>query len=143
MAFQRASGKTNIQYRAKTASTAISNGALVYTASGQLIPADATSGDHYGIAMKPVASGDSDYASTTKIPVDVAGEDDIFRVKCAESTVETLLALVGTYIDLTSSILADATASNKDALLVVGVISADEILVKIASRENILRTATT
>lgn len=139
MAFKRASGEHNIQYRAKTASTAIANGALVYTVSGQLIPADATSGDHYGISMETIAVAD---ATTKKIMVDVAGENDIFEVGVAASTVATLLALVGTYIDLTSSVLADATASAKDALLVVGVVDASTVLVKIASRENISRTAT-
>ena len=145
MAFVRASGKPNIEHWAKAASTAISNNALTYlNGSGYVIPADATSGDHLGICMKTIASTDSDYASTTKIPIDVVGENDVFKVGlAAASTVATLLALVGTYIDLSTSLLADATASAKDALLIVGVVDASTVLVKITSRVNILRTATT
>lgn len=145
MAFVRASGKPNIEYWARAASIAISNNALTYlNGSGYVIPADATSGDHLGICMKTIASTDPDYDSTTKIPIDVVGENDVFKVGlAAASTVATLLALVGTYIDLSTSLLADATASAKDALLIVGVVDASTVLVKITSRVNILRTATT
>jgi len=143
MAFVRVSGKPNIEYYPKTASTDFAVGALVNIVSAELLPADATSGDHVGICMKKIASTDADYASETRIPVDVAGENDIFEVGVAASTVATLTALVGTYIDLTSSTVADATASLKDALLVVGVVDASTVLVKIASRINILRTETT
>ena len=144
MAFKRASGKPNIEWYKRAASQVFTKGALTYfNGSGYLIPADSTSGDHLGIIMSTVASTDSDYASNVKVMVDVAGENDIFEVGCAASTVATLTALVGTYIDLTSSLVADATASAKDALLVVGVKDASTILVKIASRVNILRTATT
>jgi ABC-type branched-subunit amino acid transport system substrate-binding protein len=141
--FIRVSGKPNIEYWKKTASVAIANGALTYLISGGVNAADATSGDHLGICMKTIASTDADYAVATSIPIDVAGENDIFQVGVAASTVATLTALVGTYIDLTSSVVADATASSKDALLVVGVVDASTVLVKIASRINILRTATT
>lgn len=142
--FIRVSGKPNVEYFPKKASTAIGNLALVYfDGSGRIQPADATSGDHLGVCLKKIASTDDDYASETSIPVDVAGENDIFQVGVAASTVATLSALIGTYIDLTSSTVADATASSKDALLVVGVVDASTILVKIASRINILRTATT
>lgn len=141
MAFFRASGEPNIEYWEKTASTDFNNGDLVYDGGSQyILPADSTSGDHIGICMKKVASTDSDYASATKIPVDVAGENDIFEVTCG-GTATT--ALIGTYIDLTNAYTANEAASAKDALLVVDVISASKILVKIASRKNILRTATT
>ena len=141
MAFLRASGVPNIEYWPKAASTAFTCNALVYdNGSGAIIPADSTSGDHVGVVLKTVASTDSDYASTTKIPVDVAGENDIFEVDCGGTATA---ALIGTFIDLTNSTTADEASSSKDALLVVGFISASKLLVKIASRKNILRTATT
>ena len=145
MAFSRVSGKQNIEWVTRAATQAFTNGALVYfNGSGAIIPADATSGDHLGVIQQTVATTDSNYGTSgVKVMVDVVGENDIFEVGCATSTVATLAALVGTYIDLTSSIVADATASAKDALLVVGVKDASTILVKIASRVNILRTATT
>lgn len=140
MAFLRASGEPNIEYHEKTASTAFNVGDLVYDGGSRyILPADATSGDHIGICMKKVASTDSDYASATKIPVDVAAENDIFEVDCGGAATA---ALLGTFIDLTNAYTADEANSNKDALLVVGIISASKILVKIASRKNILRTAT-
>ena len=142
MAFIRASGKQNIEYYRKTASVAIAANALTYFISAGVNAADATSGDHIGICMKTIAAADDDYAVATKIPIDVAGEDDIFEVDCAATALVTLIALIGTYIDLTDSVTADVGTSSKDALLVVGVISTTKILVKIASRGNILRTAT-
>lgn len=138
--FFRVSGAENIEHIKKTASTAFAPGMLVNRVSAYALPADATSGDHIGVCMQTFAATD---ATNDTIMVDVAGENDIFEVGCAVSTLATLTALIGTYIDLTSSTVADATASSKDALLVVGVLSTSKILVKIASRENILRTATT
>lgn len=144
MAFMRVSGKENIEWYTRAASQAFTNGALAYfNGSGAIIPADATSGDHIGVVVKKVASTDNDYATAVKIPVDVAGENDIFEVGCTSTALATLQALVGTYIDLTDSVTANVSASAKDALLVVGVVSTTKILVKIASRVNILRTATT
>ena len=144
MAFVRKSGKPNIEYWPKAASVEIGVGALTYMISGYVNPADATSGDHLGICMKKIASTDADYASTTKIPIDVPGENDVFEVDLDTATaLATLAALVGTYIDISTSLLADPDASSKDVLLIVGVVSTSKILVKIASRINILRTATT
>lgn len=135
------SGQPNIEYWPKAASTEFANGALVYdNGSGAIIPADSTSGDHLGVVAKVIASTDSDYASTTKIPVDVARENDIFAVDCGGAATTSL---IGTFIDLTNSYTANEAASSKDALLVVGYISASKLLVKVASRKNILRTATT
>jgi hypothetical protein len=141
MAFVRVSGKQNIEHWAKAASTAFTVNSLVYdNGSGYIIPADSTSGDHSGVILQTIATTDSDYASATKVMVDVAGENDIFEVDCGGAATA---ALVGTFIDLTSAVVANEAASSKDALLVVGYISASKLLVKIASRKNILRTATT
>lgn len=144
MAFIRVSGKQNIEYFPRAASQIFTNGALsYYNGSGRLIPADATSGDHAGIVMQTVTAADSDYTSQPNLMVDIPAENDIFSVGCTATALATLSALIGTYIDLTSSIVADVGNSSKDALLVVGVVSTTKILVKIASRSNILRTATT
>lgn len=143
MAFVRVSGKQNIEYFPKTVSVAIANGALTYWISAGVNAADATSGDHIGVCMQTIASGDADFAVATPIMIDVPGENDVFEVGCAATALATLIALVGTYIDLTDSVTANPGASAKDALLLVGVISTTRLLVKIASRSNILRTATT
>ena len=70
-----------MQWYPKAASTAFTANTLVYfNTTGEVIPADSTSGDHVGIIMKTVASTDSDYASETRVPIDVIRPDDIFEV---------------------------------------------------------------
>ena len=129
--FVRKTGKPNIMWFPKAASTAFSNGALVYAdGSGAIIPADATSGNHLGIIMKDVASTDTDYASTTKVPVDVPSDGDTFIV----DTVGTATAaMVGTYIDLSTSLVANQAATSKSVLLVVGFISASQLEVIVSA----------
>ena len=145
MAFIRVSGKPNIEYYAKAASAAgvMAVGALTYfDGSGYVIPADDTSGDHIGICMKAVTAADADYASNTSIPIDVPAADDIFEVSCAATAVATLRASIGEWIDLTDSVTANPAATAKFVLKLVGYISTTRLLVKVGSRNNNLRTAT-
>jgi hypothetical protein len=129
--FIRLTGKPNIEWYAKTVSTAISNGALVYAGgSGGLIPADSTSGDHVGIAMKDVASTDADYASATKIPVDVPREGDEFIVDVSTGTALTA-AMVGNRYDLTDSLNINVGATSKKVVTITRFISATKAVVKI------------
>lgn len=139
--FVRASGKPRLEYYPKKASTAFTYGALVYPdGSGAIQPADSTSGEHLGVIMKTIASTDSDYASTTPVPVDVIGEDDVF-----EGTVTGTLttAMVGTYLDLSDSLVVNAAATSKKVVLCVGFISATKGLFKITARAADKYVATT
>lgn len=143
MAFLRVSGKPNIEWYAKDASVAFSKGDLVYwNGSGELIKADATSGDHAGVIMRDVASTDDDYAtSLAKVPVDVPTTEDVFEADVGTGTLTT--AMVGNYYDLKDENEIDVSASAKDAVQVVGFISASKALVKIASMSTVKDTATT
>ncbi len=99
---KRKTGVHNIQYFKKKASTAFINGALVNVDSdGYLIPATASSVNHLGTILKTVAATDSDYASTTAVPVDMATSIDEFTADVSAGTVAQ--TAVGAYYDLNST----------------------------------------
>lgn len=132
MTFRRISGKHRVEWWPKKASTAFTYGSLVYPdGSGAIQPADSTSGEHIGVILKTVASTDSDYASTTKVPVDVCGEDDVFE---ADVTGTLTSAMVGTYLDLSTALVVNAAATSKQVVLCVGFISASKGLFKITAK---------
>lgn len=127
--FKRLTGKPNIEWYPKAASQAFSNGALVYAnGSGAIIPADSTSGDHIGVIMKDVASTDSDYTSTTMVPVDVPQDGDEFEV---DTAADVSAALIGTNIDLSTSLLADGSSTSKKVLAVTRFLGTRKLAVKI------------
>lgn len=142
MAFIRHKGKTKVMYFPRPASQAFTAGALVYfNGSGQVIPADSTSGAHAGVIRKTVATTDDDYATAdVLVPVEVPVE------RWVEWIVDTSSAVaddIGTEIDLTDSLTANRGASSKDALLVTGYISASKLIVTILSNADVRYTATT
>lgn len=99
---KRKTGSHNIQYFKKKASTAFINGALCNVDSdGFLIPATASSVNHLGTILKTVAATDSDYASTTAVPVDMATSIDEFTADVSAGTVAQ--TAVGAYYDLNST----------------------------------------
>lgn len=99
---KRKNGSHNIQYFKKKASTAFINGALCNVDSnGYLIPATATSINHIGVILLTVAATDSDYASATFVPVDVARTTDLFIADVSAGTVAQ--TAVGAYYDLNST----------------------------------------
>jgi hypothetical protein len=132
--FKRISGKPKIEWLAKDASVAFANGGLVYwNGSGEIIPADATSGQHAGIIIREVVSTDADYATAlAKVPVDVPTTEDIFEVDVETGTLTT--AMVGNQYDLVADGDAiDVNATSKLVVTVVGFVSATKALVKINS----------
>lgn len=139
--FKRHQGKTKVMYFPKAASTEFTEGDLVYfNGAGEIIPADATSGQHVGVIRKDVVSTDSDYASETLVPVEVPVERwVVWEVDTASATTED----VGLEIDLTDAATANRGASSKDALLVTGYKSASKLYVTILSNADIKDTATT
>lgn len=141
MTFIRYRGKTKTMYYPRPASQVFTKGALVYfNGSGQVIPADATSGMHVGVIKKTVATTDDDYASSVLVPVEVPIER---WVEWRATAASAVVADIGLEIDLTDSVTADRANSAKDALLVTGFISATELLVTILSNADIKDTATT
>ena len=140
--FRRLTGKTKIMYFLAAASTAFTKGDLVYfDGSGNVIPADSTSGSHVGVIQKDIASTDSDYASTKMVPVEVPVEKWVEWEVSANGT--AVAADVGLEIDLTDAANANRAASSKDALLVTRFISSTKLAVVICSMADNHWTATT
>ena len=140
--FTRFRGKTKVMYFPRPASQDFTVGDLVYSnGSAQVIPADATSGDHIGVILRTVASTDTDYATANVlVPVEVPIDDWVeWRVETASAVAADLFL----EIDLTDANTANRGASSKDALFVTKVISATELLVVILSRATNKNTATT
>ena len=129
--FRLISGNAKIEHYPKAASTAFSQGGLVYwNGSGFIIPADATSGDHAGVVLKAVAATDDDYADTTKLPVQIADTDAIFEADVETGTLT--VAMVGNQYDLVADGDAiDVTGTSKKVVTIVGYKSATKALVKI------------
>lgn len=140
--FIRYRGKTKTMWFPRPASQEFTKGDLVYfNGSGQVIPADATSGAHVGVIKKTVATTDDDYATAdVLVPIEVPVERWVeWRVETASAVADD----IGLEIDLTDANTANRGASAKDALLVTGFISATELLVTILSNADIKDTATT
>ena len=91
--------KVNLEYYEKTASTAFTfNDMVGLSTAGRLsLYADGSSFPLLGLVQKPVASTDSDYAETTRIPVLVGGPNVLYR--CDVSTGTAAQTDVGEYID--------------------------------------------
>ena len=141
MAFRRISGSPRLSYWPKKASTAFTYGALVYPdGAGAVQPAITTSGEHIGVIMQTIASTDSDYASNTKVAIDECGQNDIFE---ADVTGTLTTAMVGTYMDLSTSLVVNAAATAKKVVLCVGFISATKGLFKITANITDKYVATT
>lgn len=143
MSFKRISGKPKLEWLPKAASTVFTAGGLVYAnGSGYLIPADATSGDHFGVVMKAVTATDADYALTPKIPVDFASPEDIFEVDVETGTFT--VAMVGNAYDLVADGDAlNVSAQSKKVVTIVGFVSSSKALVKINAMFTSVNVATT
>ena len=131
--FQLYSGKPRVEWYPKLASTAIAVGDLLYAdGSGAVQPADATSGDHIGVCMKTIAATDSDYASTTSIPVMVPTDDTTFLVDVDTGTALTA-AMIGSRYDLTDANSLNVGGTSKLVVTIVKFVSATKAVVKINS----------
>lgn len=130
MAFSQASGRSYTIWMPKKASTAFAIGDLVYAnGTGEVQPATTSSDDHLGVCLKTIAATDSDYASTTLIPLAFPVDDTEWFVDVGTGTATE--AIIGTYVDLAAAGTADVTASSVDALLVTAVVSGTKIKVKV------------
>jgi len=116
-------GKTRLRSYTRTSSTAFTEGALVYWVSGLVAPADATSGDHIGIAAEAVTSSDSDYATAgVKILVEVPADKQCeFEADVTGTLVSTS---VGVTYDLSDSVTVDQGNTSKNVVTCTKFISA-------------------
>lgn len=110
------SARARVEYRPKTASVAIGEGAVVYTTSGKVSAISAASDERIaGVSLRAVASTDSDYASNTLIPI-LMDEDGIWEATLSSST-NTITP--GTYLDFSDSVNVHVTNSTYDQFLCV------------------------
>ena len=135
MAFKLVKGKSRLEWYAKAASTAFTKDCLVqFEGSGAVIPAAETVTDIVGTNLKTVAATDTDYASTTLIPVEIplSLSEAVFEGDVTTGTLTA--ALVGTTMDLDTSagVGVDAGTDTIHQLLCVGYISASKGLFRIA-----------
>lgn len=142
MAFIYKRGPFRVVYRRKAASTAFAVNALMYeNGSGEILPADATSGDHVGVSLKAVAATDSDYASLTDVPLIKTTGDVEFEVTIGTGTPTE--ALEGTKFDLADSVGVDVSATAKNVVHCTRFISASRIWVIVSANayENFVATS--
>lgn len=125
-------GTEHIEFYAKKASTVYSyNDAVAIDTAGYLIRY--TDGGAYpllGFVKKTVAATDTDYAGTTRIPVEIFGINSVYLADV--STGSAAQTDVGEYIDVDDQDSVDVGSSSNDDFYVVGVISATQVLVKVA-----------
>lgn len=134
MSIKRISGKPNVEWMAKLVSTAFTNQGLVYSnGAGFVQPADATSGNHFGIILRAVVSGDGDYATAiVKVPIDVITPGDVCEADVPNGDLAT--TDVGNYCDLESDGAGiDPDATSKNVVLIVGFVSVSKALIKVNS----------
>jgi len=141
--FKRLSGKPNVEFKDKKASTTFINGGLTYAdGAGGIQPADATSGNHTGIILRDVLATDADYAAKAKVPVDVAGPNDLFEVDVPNGD------LAVTDVEKTCDLMPngagiDPDATSKNVVTIVGFISPSKAIVKINAMQGVANVATT
>ena len=123
---------TEIEFYAKTASTAYAFGDVVYlsTGTGYLLKSTTTSAPNLGLIYKTIASTDSDYAQNTRVPVLVPGKNATFLADVGTGTGGQ--TYVGSFVDLATAESINLTADTYGVVQVVGFISTTQMLVKFA-----------
>jgi hypothetical protein len=129
----RANGPVRLEWYKKTASTAFTYGDLVYLSSGALaLFADTVDQVPLGRILKTVAATDSDYAETTRVPVEIGNPNTEYI--CDVSTGTAVYAThVGTWIDVDDEDSVDVNASTYDTFFVTDVISTSKVVAKMQS----------
>lgn len=131
MALYPYSGTVKVEWWPKTASTALAANSIVSASSGYLIAATSATTANVGVTLRQVASTDSDYASTTKIPVIIPKADTVFIALATSASA----AQVGTVVDLTDAVTIGTGTTHKSAY-VVGYVDSTHLLVKLVGPWN-------
>lgn len=114
-------------YFPKKASTAIAVGAaVIFDGSGYVTIATSTSAKLLGVSRKVIASTDTDYASTTLIPIEVPIEN---YVTWLADTASAVAADIGAAVDLTDSVTVNRGATSHHVVTITGVQSATKVFV--------------
>ena len=138
--FKRETGRPNLFPLTNAISTAYSKGDLIYAnGSGAFIPADATSGDHFGIAAEDIGSSDDRYTTAGEIAVDILRPGDLVRCDDVDGTLTA--AKEGTTMDLSNAESVNAGATSKNVVTLEKYISATEGIFMINSLASVYRVA--
>jgi len=140
--FKRETGRPNLFPLKNVITTDYNLGDLVYSnGSSGFIPADATSGDHYGIAAEELPSTDDRYTTVGEISVDLLSPGDLVRCDDVDGTLTA--AMEGTTMDLSNAESVNAAATSKNVVTLVKYISATEGIFMINALASVYRVATT
>lgn len=108
-------GRTRLRAYTRKASTVFSEGMLLNFVSGLVQPADATSGNHIGLAAEAVAAADADYATAgVKLLVEVPADKMCEFEAPVDGTLVT--TSVGLTYDLTDSQNVNQAATSKNVV---------------------------
>lgn len=130
MAFRKIAGNMRaIEWYPKTASTLFTKLSAVAFSGGALVNQATT--EIAGIIHRDVVATDADYATTgAKVPVELSNPDDIWLVDVIGGT--AAMTNVGAKYDIDSTYLGiNLNGTTYKSLLVVGYVSATQLLVKI------------
>ena len=117
-------GKWIFKSLPKTASVTFTMGDIVQMASGYVATATAQSTDNLGLIMTDVTSGDSDFASATKVPVAVPAEPSA-EFECAVTgTLAT--TSIGEAYDLSTAGLVNKAGTTYKVALCMGYIATNK-----------------
>ena len=132
-------GKFHVEWYPKTASHAFTEGDMVTILNsaagvGYLTSATSSSPQVIGTIQKTVASTDSDYASTTKVPVLVGNTDAEWLFNSADGGAQTE---VGQFVDAANDLLLDlGTAYTYGVAQITDVISSTQVLGKLCKKNG-------
>ena len=140
----RPNGNVHLEWYQKTASTAFAFNEPVYigTAGRLLAYTPGVAAPFLGLIKKAIASTDTDYASTTNVPVEVGNEDTEYLIDA--STTAAALTDVGEWVDYVSATRSvNVGVSTEDDFYVTGFVSTVLVIGKFARRvaSNNLNTA--
>ena len=139
--FTRETGRPNLYPLTNAISTDYNKGDLIYAdGAGGFIPADSTSGDHYGIAAEELPTTDDRYTTASQIMVDLLSPGDLVRCDDVDGTLTA--AMEGTTMDLTNAESVNAAGSSKLVVTCITYISATEGIFMVNALANVYRVVT-
>ena len=139
--FRRETGKPNLVTMTNAISNLYANGDLLYAnGSGALIPADATSGAHYGIMNGEITATDDRYTTAGEILVDMLRAGD--QVRCDDVDGTLTAALEGTTMDLSNAESVNQAATSKNVVTLIKFISASEGIFVVNALASVTNVAT-
>ena len=121
MANRPIKGKWIVKYLPKTASVTFTAYDLVQMTSGYVATATASSTENLGMIMTAVTSGDSDFASTTDVPVTIPSEPSAEFEMAVTGTLAT--TSIGEGYDLSTAGLVNKAGTTYKVAYCTGYIS--------------------